>query len=126
MKIALKCPKPKGVWGLGSCGISNLQTSSVKQYLVEEFEEQIIGYGSFQQWPPLSPDLTPMEFFLWDTSNSKRMRPLRQHCRTFNHALRMLVPTLCYTVRKMKFKQGSRCALQLTERRLNIEKECIL
>ncbi|GBM01498.1 hypothetical protein AVEN_209309-1 [Araneus ventricosus] len=24
MQIALKCPKPKGVWGLGSCGISNL------------------------------------------------------------------------------------------------------
>ncbi|GBM29715.1 Fatty acyl-CoA reductase 1 [Araneus ventricosus] len=25
MQIALKCPLPKGVWGLGSCGISNLQ-----------------------------------------------------------------------------------------------------
>ncbi|GBN74972.1 hypothetical protein AVEN_211042-1 [Araneus ventricosus] len=37
----------------------------VKQYLVEEFGEQIIGYGGFQEWPPSSPDLTPMDVFLW-------------------------------------------------------------
>ncbi|GBO06375.1 hypothetical protein AVEN_211067-1 [Araneus ventricosus] len=41
------------------------KTSSVKQYLVEEFGEQIIGYGGFQEWPPSSPDLTPIDFFLW-------------------------------------------------------------
>ncbi|GBO44044.1 hypothetical protein AVEN_232908-1 [Araneus ventricosus] len=64
------------------------KTLSVKQYLVEEFGEQIIGYGGFQEWPPRSPDLTPMVFF-----------PMRipqtagAHCRTFNDALRMLVPT---------------------------------
>ncbi|GBL85682.1 hypothetical protein AVEN_193139-1 [Araneus ventricosus] len=37
----------------------------MRQYLVEEFGEQIIGYGSFQEWPPRSSDLTPMNFFLW-------------------------------------------------------------
>ncbi|GBN61251.1 hypothetical protein AVEN_128970-1 [Araneus ventricosus] len=31
----------------------------------EEFGEQIIGYGGFQELPPRSPDLTPMDFFLW-------------------------------------------------------------
>ncbi|GBO34265.1 hypothetical protein AVEN_114884-1 [Araneus ventricosus] len=41
------------------------KTSSVKQDLVEEFGEQIIGYGGLQEWPPRSPDLTPMDFFLW-------------------------------------------------------------
>ncbi|GBL99238.1 hypothetical protein AVEN_213091-1, partial [Araneus ventricosus] len=41
------------------------KTSSVKQYLVEEFGEQIIGCGDFQEWPPRSPDLAPMDFFLW-------------------------------------------------------------
>ncbi|GBM96813.1 hypothetical protein AVEN_161127-1 [Araneus ventricosus] len=41
------------------------KTSSVKSYLMEEFGEQIIGYGGFQKWPPRSPDLTPMDFFLW-------------------------------------------------------------
>ncbi|GBN88351.1 hypothetical protein AVEN_259634-1 [Araneus ventricosus] len=39
--------------------------SSVKQHLVEEFGEQIIGYGGFQEWPPRSLDQTPMDFFLW-------------------------------------------------------------
>ncbi|GBM70339.1 hypothetical protein AVEN_151479-1 [Araneus ventricosus] len=28
------------------------KTSSVNQYLVEDFGEQIIGYGGFQEWPP--------------------------------------------------------------------------
>ncbi|GBO39858.1 hypothetical protein AVEN_245212-1 [Araneus ventricosus] len=23
------------------------------------------GYSGFQEWPPRSPDLTPMDFFLW-------------------------------------------------------------
>ncbi|GBN39798.1 hypothetical protein AVEN_273551-1 [Araneus ventricosus] len=48
------------------------KTSSVKHYLVEEFGEQIIGYGGFQEWPLPSPDPTPMDFFL-DTSNSRCM-----------------------------------------------------
>ncbi|GBN33549.1 hypothetical protein AVEN_173628-1, partial [Araneus ventricosus] len=34
----------------------------MKQYLVEEFLEQIIGYGGFQEWPP---DLTLVDLFLW-------------------------------------------------------------
>ncbi|GBM69245.1 hypothetical protein AVEN_134692-1 [Araneus ventricosus] len=46
-------------------GASAHKTSSVKQYLVEEFGEQIIGCGGFREWPPRSPDLTPMDFFLW-------------------------------------------------------------
>ncbi|GBN02103.1 hypothetical protein AVEN_9672-1 [Araneus ventricosus] len=41
------------------------KSSSVKQYLMEEFGEQIIGYRGFQEWPPRSLDLTPMDFFLW-------------------------------------------------------------
>ncbi|GBM04417.1 hypothetical protein AVEN_222974-1 [Araneus ventricosus] len=40
------------------------KTSSVKQHLVEEFGKQITGYDCFQEWPPRSPDLTPMDFFL--------------------------------------------------------------
>ncbi|GBN12335.1 hypothetical protein AVEN_241527-1 [Araneus ventricosus] len=68
------------------------KTSSVKQYLVEEFGEQIIGYGGFQEWPPRAPDLTPMNFFLWRCLKHQCMRPIRQHCMNFNDALRMLVP----------------------------------
>ncbi|GBL93892.1 hypothetical protein AVEN_153650-1 [Araneus ventricosus] len=39
--------------------------SNVKQYLMETFQNQIIGYGGFVEWPPRSPDLTPLDFFLW-------------------------------------------------------------
>ncbi|GBN14509.1 hypothetical protein AVEN_248731-1 [Araneus ventricosus] len=46
-------------------GANAHKTSSMKQYLVKEFWEQLIGYGGFQEWPPRSPDLTPMDFFLW-------------------------------------------------------------
>ncbi|GBO25676.1 hypothetical protein AVEN_51882-1 [Araneus ventricosus] len=46
-------------------GAAAHKTSSVKQYLVEEFGEQISGCGGFQARPPLSPDLTPIDFFLW-------------------------------------------------------------
>ena len=40
-------------------------TSPVKLYLFTEFGNQIIGYGSFEKWPPLSPDPIPLDFFLW-------------------------------------------------------------
>ena len=36
-----------------------------KQYLVTEFGSQIIEHGSFKEWPPRLPDLTPLDFFLW-------------------------------------------------------------
>ncbi|GBM63974.1 hypothetical protein AVEN_17556-1 [Araneus ventricosus] len=38
--------------------------SNVKLYLTETFQNQIIGYGGFVDWPPRSPDLTPLDFFL--------------------------------------------------------------
>ncbi|GBN96815.1 hypothetical protein AVEN_169052-1 [Araneus ventricosus] len=39
--------------------------SNVKLYLMETFQNQVIGYGGFVEWPPRSPDLTPLDFFLW-------------------------------------------------------------
>ena len=42
------------------------KTSTVKQYLITEFGNQIIiGYGGFKEWPPRFSDLTPLDFFLW-------------------------------------------------------------
>ncbi|GBL85591.1 hypothetical protein AVEN_117842-1 [Araneus ventricosus] len=41
--------------------------SNVKQYLMETFQNQVIGYVGFLEWRPCSPDLTPLDFFLWDT-----------------------------------------------------------
>ncbi|GBL88968.1 hypothetical protein AVEN_255138-1 [Araneus ventricosus] len=39
--------------------------SNVKQYLMETFQNQVIGYCGFVEWPPRSPYLTPLNFFLW-------------------------------------------------------------
>ncbi|GBM03748.1 hypothetical protein AVEN_134964-1 [Araneus ventricosus] len=63
------------------------------QYLVEEFGEQIIGYGGLEEWPPRSPDLTPMDFSSGGPQTAGVCDPLNQYCKIFNNALRMLVPT---------------------------------
>jgi hypothetical protein len=37
-----------------------------RQYLDDNFTNTcIIGWGSNNLWPPRSPDLTPLDFFLW-------------------------------------------------------------
>ncbi|GBL96607.1 hypothetical protein AVEN_207779-1 [Araneus ventricosus] len=36
-----------------------------EQYLMETFQNQVIGYGGFVEWSQRSPDFTPMDFFLW-------------------------------------------------------------
>lgn len=36
--------------------------SLVKQYLMEEFGEQVREYGGFEESPPHSPDLTSIDF----------------------------------------------------------------
>lgn len=37
----------------------------VKDYLNQEFPERWIGRGGPQAWPARSPDLTPLDFYLW-------------------------------------------------------------
>lgn len=37
----------------------------VKEYLNEEFRGRWIGRGGPYQWPARSPDLTPLDFYLW-------------------------------------------------------------
>lgn len=37
----------------------------VRQYLNDNFPEQWIGRRGPIEWPPRSPDLTPLDFFLW-------------------------------------------------------------
>lgn len=41
------------------------QTAGVRSFLKDCFGQQIIGYGGSVEWPPRSPDLTPLDFFLW-------------------------------------------------------------
>ena len=37
----------------------------VREHLDRTFPQRWIGRGGFIQWPPRSPDLNPMDFFLW-------------------------------------------------------------
>lgn len=39
--------------------------SAVREYLNEQFGSRWIGRGGPVAWPPRSPDLTPLDFFLW-------------------------------------------------------------
>ncbi|GBN39250.1 hypothetical protein AVEN_167095-1, partial [Araneus ventricosus] len=41
------------------------KVSSVQKYNWDTFQQQVIGYGGSVEWPPRSPDLNPMDFFLW-------------------------------------------------------------
>ena len=38
---------------------------AVQQLLNEKFKNQWIGRGGPIEWPPRSPDLNPLDFFLW-------------------------------------------------------------
>ena len=43
----------------------------VRQHLSNTFGNQWIGRGGPISWPPRSPDMTPLDFFLW--GNLKRL-----------------------------------------------------
>ncbi|GBN04166.1 hypothetical protein AVEN_157157-1 [Araneus ventricosus] len=64
LKYTFVCFQVRNIWFQYDGGTAH-KTSSVKQYLLEEFGEQIIGYGGFQEWLPRSPDKIPMDSFLW-------------------------------------------------------------
>lgn len=38
---------------------------AVRQYLDEQYPDRWIGRAGPIQWPPRSPDLTPLDYFLW-------------------------------------------------------------
>jgi hypothetical protein len=41
----------------------------VREYLDTRFPGRLIGRAALIAWPPRSPDLTPLEFFLWGFDN---------------------------------------------------------
>ncbi|GBM66026.1 hypothetical protein AVEN_39583-1 [Araneus ventricosus] len=41
------------------------KVSSVQQYIRDTFQQQVIEYGGCVEWLPRSPDLNPLDFFLW-------------------------------------------------------------
>ena len=41
-------------------------TRQVGEYLNESFRNRWLGRGGSVAWPPRSPDLTPLDYYLWD------------------------------------------------------------
>jgi hypothetical protein len=39
--------------------------NTVTEFLDEIFPRPWIGRGGLKQWPPCSPDLTPLDFYFW-------------------------------------------------------------
>ena len=40
-------------------------TRHVREYLNESFPDRCLGRGGPVAWPPRSPDLTPLDYYLW-------------------------------------------------------------
>ncbi|GBN10448.1 hypothetical protein AVEN_54539-1 [Araneus ventricosus] len=55
------------LWNVGfqHDGAPPHRVSSVQQYIRDTFQQQAIGYGGCVEWPPRSPDLNSLDFFLW-------------------------------------------------------------
>ncbi|GBL75352.1 hypothetical protein AVEN_194555-1 [Araneus ventricosus] len=101
LKCTFVCFQLRNVWFQHESAPAN-KTSSVKQYLVEEFGEQIIGYSGFQEWLPRSPDLTPMNFFLWGYLKQQVYATppptLQDHQRRITEACANVTPAMLHRV----------------------------
>lgn len=75
----------------------------VRQYLDEVFPNRWIGRRGHLEWPARSPDLTPLDFFLWGYLKSKvyvtkpnDIEDLKQRIR---HEIRQITPEMLRNVR---------------------------
>ena len=84
--------------------------SIVRNYLDEEFPGRWIGRGGPKEWPPRSPDLSPLDFYLWGylkckvyTTKPQTVEQLResivQQCQTIPKTTLLKVEENC--VRRM-------------------------
>ena len=55
-------------------GAPSHYTRHVMQHLNDTFPNRWIGHGSTINWPPRSPDLTPLDFCLWGLMKSEVYR----------------------------------------------------
>lgn len=51
------------------------RTVAVRNRLQELFPNRVVGMGHAVEWPPRSPDLTPLDFSLWGTLKSEVYAP---------------------------------------------------
>lgn len=81
--------------------------SCVKNYLDEQFPSRWIGPGGTKEWPPRSPDLTPLDFFLWGYLKDK------------------VYGTNSRTVEELKIRIKEELEKVPVSMLLNVEKSCV-
>ncbi|GBN15388.1 hypothetical protein AVEN_122839-1 [Araneus ventricosus] len=76
--------------------------SNVKQYLMETIQNPVIGYGGFVEWLSRSPDLTPLDVFLWGHIKGQVYAtpppPLQDLRRRITDICASVTPTMLYNV----------------------------
>lgn len=81
----------------------------VREFLNRQFPEQWIGRRGAIEWPPRSPDLTPLDFFLWGHLKSKiyatQPESLEELRRRIVEECRLITPQILQNVRA-RFEQN--------------------
>lgn len=90
------------------------RSRAVKDRLVGVFDQRLVALGTRVEWPPRSPDLTPMDFFLWGHIKSKifvtppqNIAELRQRINQAINNLRGNRNFVLNAVRKMARRAGA-------------------
>ncbi|GBL84425.1 hypothetical protein AVEN_117186-1 [Araneus ventricosus] len=87
--------------------------SNIKQYLMETFQNQAIGFGGFVEWAPRSPDLTPLDFFLWGHIKGQvyatTPRTLQDLRRSITDTCTSVTPAMLHNVQRKKSSPECKC-----------------
>ena len=65
-------------------------STDVRQYLDNHFPNRWIGRGAPIRWAPRSPDLTPLDFFLWGHVKSNIYKNLTELKRRINTEIKSI------------------------------------
>jgi len=89
----------------------------VKTYLNRRFTNRWIGIGSeIHEFPPRSPDLTPLDFFLWgyvkDIVYAKKPTTREDMKNRIREACRSITPVVLHDVRRAFHRRLERCIQQ--------------
>ena len=77
----------EGLW-YQQDGATPLTARHVLAWLEQTFGEQFISFRTAREWPPHSPDLNPLDFFLWGYLKDKVYTPLPESLDELKTAIR--------------------------------------
>jgi hypothetical protein len=77
----------------------------VREFLDDEFPRRWIGRRGFVEWPPRSPDMTPLDFFLWGHLKSEVYEPPPENL----NVLRQRILDECRKITPNTFRKVRQC-----------------